>query len=59
MKSLKNIKPLEKQALKKIKGGMVTINGVQLSRAAVKPSKLCSDSLPCDTGFTCYANRCL
>lgn len=51
-------KQLDRQSLKNIKGGMVTINGVQL-RAAVKPNKLCSDTQPCNTGFTCYDNRCL
>lgn len=55
MKSLKNVTPLKKQALKKIMGGL-SISDVNY--LAVKCNKFCSATVACNKGCTCAGNRC-
>jgi hypothetical protein len=56
MKNLKNALPLQKQALKKIMGGL-SVN--DQNYLAVKCNRLCSISIPCNKGCTCAGNRCI
>lgn len=59
LKQIKRAHKLLSKDMKKINGGMVTINGVQLAPRKALGNRVCDAYHLCSPGYTCQDNRCM